>query len=69
MFDKLKRGGAIDEPTEDRRYLGWEPDVFVNWQVTDDVTLVMRYGLYFPGSAIPKDDTRQFFYAGVTYAF
>jgi hypothetical protein len=68
-FDKLRSHGAIDEPTTDSRYLGWEPDLFVNWQVTDDVTLVMRYGIFFPGSAVPSDEQRQFFYAGLTYAF
>ena len=68
-FGKLRQDGPIDEPTDSSRYLGWEPDLFLNWQVTEDVTLVMRYGIFFPGSAIPDDDPRQFFYAGLTYAF
>lgn len=68
-FGKTARNGAIDEPTEDRRYLGFEPDVFVNWQAADDVTLVLRYGIFFPGDAVPSGDARQFFYAGLTYAF
>jgi hypothetical protein len=68
-FGKFRRDGAIDEPSTDSRYLGWEPDLFINWQVTDDVTFVLRYGVFFPGSGIPSDDARQFFYAGLTYAF
>jgi hypothetical protein len=68
-YGKMRRDGAIDEPSGDSRYLGWEPDLFVNWQITDDVTLVLRYGVFFPGSGIPSDDCRQFLYAGLTYAF
>ena len=42
----------------------------MNWQVTNDVTLALRYGIFFPGTAIDNNQqTRQFFYAGVTYAF
>jgi hypothetical protein len=29
----------------------------------------MRYGVFFPGEAIPDRDPRQFFYAAVTYSF
>jgi len=68
-FAKLRRSGAIDEPSDNQRYLGWEPDLFLNWQVADDVTFVLRYGIFFPGDALPSDDHRQFFYAGLTYAF
>lgn len=69
VFEKTARNGAIDEPTQNRRYLGFEPDVFVNWQMADDLTLVLRYGIFFPGEAVPSDEKRQFFYAGLTYAF
>ena len=69
VFNKLREQGPIDEPTSDSRYLGWEPDLFVNWQASDDVTLVLRYGIFFPGDAIASDEHRQFFYAGLTYAF
>lgn len=68
-YGKMRRDGGIDEASDNARFVGWEPDLFVNWQVTEDVTLVMRYGIFFPGSAIPSDDHRQFFYAGLTYAF
>ena len=72
VFGKTRRDAPIDEPTSDNRYLGCEPDVFVNWQITDDVTFAVRYGLFFPGAAIPSGDqnhVRQFLYAAVTYAF
>ena len=42
----------------------------MNWQLTSDVTLAARYGLFFPqGSAFPIDDVRQFLFVGVTFAF
>ena len=44
--------------------------LFRSWQITSDVTLALRYGIFFPGAAIVSDDKpRQFFGAGVTYAF
>jgi hypothetical protein len=72
VFGKTDRGAPIDEPTSSGRYLGLEPDLSVNWQITDDVTFALRYGIFFPGEAIPSDDPdhlRQFLYSGVTYEF
>jgi hypothetical protein len=69
VFAKMAADGPIDEPTTGGRYLGFEPDVFLNWQVSNDVTLAVRYGVFFPGSAIAGDDSaRHFFFVGVTYA-
>jgi hypothetical protein len=70
VYNKLDSGASIDEPTFDRGYLGFEPDFFLNWQISSDVTLALRYGIFFPGSAIvADDDPRHFIGAGVTYAF
>jgi Alginate export len=70
MYNKLDADGPIDEPTFDKSYLGFEPDIFINWQISSDVTIALRYGIFFPGSAIvADDDPRQFIGAGVTYAF
>ncbi len=69
-FFKFRADAPIDETTSDDRYLGWEPDVYINWQVSSDVTFALRYGVFFPGSAIESDDhPRNFFYMGVTFAF
>jgi hypothetical protein len=71
FFAKTQETAPIDEATLNSRYLGFEPDLFLNWRPTDDVTLVLRYGLFVPGDAIPEGQpnfVRQFFYAGVTYA-
>jgi hypothetical protein len=70
FFAKTDKDAPIDEETFDERYLGWEPDVFINWQITSDVTIALRYGVFFPGDAIVFDDEpRHYIGAGVTYAF
>lgn len=69
IFGKMDREAPIDEITGDQRYLGWEPDFFLNWQILDDVTLALRYGLFFPSDAFPEDGTRQSFFVGLSYAF
>jgi hypothetical protein len=70
LFGKLDKDAPIDEPTASRRYLAWEPDVFLNWQIMSDVTLAVRYGISFPsGEAFPLDDSRQFFSFSMSFAF
>ena len=70
-YFKLEKDAPIDETTEtDSQYLGVEPDLFLNWQITSDVTFALRYGVFFPGSAIVADENpRHFFFTGVTFAF
>jgi hypothetical protein len=70
FYNKFNDNAPINEPTYNKAYLGFEPDIFLNWQITSDVTLAIRYGIFFPGAAIVNDsENRQFFGAGVTYAF
>jgi hypothetical protein len=70
VFNKMDPNAPIDEPTLEGRYLGWEPDVYINWQITSDVTLAIRYGIFFPASdTVISDESRQFFFAGLTFAF
>ena len=70
VFTKANPDAPIDEFTGDSRYLGAEADLFVNWQISSDVALTLRYGCFFPGEAIETDhDERHFFFTGLTYAF
>ena len=70
VYSKFNDDAPIDETTAGQRFLGFEPDVYLNWQVTSDVTLAVRYGAFFPqASAFPSDEVRHFFFAGVTFAF
>ena len=70
VFNKLDRFGPIDEATNNSRYLGIEPDFFLTWPITTDLTLSVRYGVFFPGAAIEGfRGARNFVYTGLTYAF
>jgi len=70
IFGKVDRNAPIDEGTFEGRYLGVEPDIFLNWQISSDVTLALRYGVFFPNSdVVVSSESRQFFFAGLTFAF
>ncbi len=70
VYGKVQDGAPIDESTSVNTYLGWEPDVFINWQIVSDVTLAVRYGVFIPSNrAFLDDSTRQFFSIGLTFAF
>jgi Alginate export len=70
LFGKLDSSAPIDEPTGNDFLLGVEPDLYANWQITSDVSLAVRYGVFFPGSTVAGDgDARHFFYTGVTFGF
>lgn len=70
IYSKHTATGAISEPTTDDPFLGWEPDLFANWQITSDLSMAVRYGVFFPGTAIVADsDPRHFLFTGVTLAF
>jgi hypothetical protein len=70
ILGKLDHHAPIDEPTNNHRYLGVEPDIYLNWQATSDVTVALRYGVFVPSSRnFVRDASRQFFYATVTYGF
>ena len=45
--------------------------LYMNWQITSDLTLALRYGIFFPSSDAfgANDDPRHFFYGGLTFAF
>ncbi len=70
LFNKVSPSDAIDEASDNNRFLGWEPDIYVNWQITSDLTLALRYGCFFPDHALLNDDdARQYIYGGLTFAF
>ncbi len=70
VYNKLDSGAPIDEATSNNHFLGVEADVYANWRVTSDFGVFVRYGVYFPGTAVSADnDERHYLYAGVAYAF
>jgi hypothetical protein len=66
---KILEDAPIEEPTSDDRYLGFEPDLLLNWRLTSDLSFTARYGVFFPGAAIEENDVRQFIYLGLTLSF
>ena len=71
LFHKLDDDAPLNVGTTRNSYVGSEIDLALDWRITSDVTATLRYALFFPGEAMPdqEDDIRQFFFAGVTYAF
>ena len=70
VFGKFNSNAPEDEPTTDDWFLGVEPDLYLNWQVTSDLTFALRYGVFFPGAAIVQDEhPRNFVFAGFTFSF
>lgn len=71
FYTKDKRSGAISDTqaTVHSSWVGWEWDAYLNWRITSDVSLTVRYGVFSPGEAFHDRDCRHFLYAGVTYSF
>jgi hypothetical protein len=71
LFWKNRRAGAVSDPTADIQsgYLGWEIDVYANWEITHDLACTARYGVFFPGKAFSDRTTRTFFLVGMTWSF
>ena len=64
------RGGISDPLAERRdRDLGQEIDTYINWRVLSDVSLSLRYGVFFPGDAYRIQEAAQFMLATLTYSF
>lgn len=70
LYGKTVRQGPIDELTTDDRFLGTELGTFATWRVLEDLTVQVRYAVFFPGDAIFGTHTpRQFVYLSMTYSF
>jgi hypothetical protein len=71
LFAKTNSQAPIDQPTiPGHQYLGWEPDLYLNWELASDVTFTVRYGVFFPnGASFPSNTARQFLFTGATFAF
>jgi hypothetical protein len=77
VFSKFDSDAPISEPTDDSGFLGWETDLFANWQITSDLSLALRYGCFVPGDAMgdvpngqsTSSSVRHFFYSGLTLGF
>lgn len=71
FYGKMNENGNVGEVTDsDERYLGSAIDLYANWQITSDLGLNVRYGVFFPGDAvIINKDPRQFLFTSLVLAF
>ena len=71
LYWKHHRAAAVSDytATEGSGYLGWEIDVYANWEITNDLFWTTRYGVFLPGSAFEDQTTRTFLLVGVTWSF
>jgi len=75
MYGYLYRKAVASELISDSRAfldsadIGQEVDVLLRWRILSDLGFYVNYGCFFPGKAYLDDSPRNFFSAGVTYAF
>jgi hypothetical protein len=75
LYGYLYRKAVASELISDSRAfldstdVGQEIDVFLRWRILSDLGVSLNYGCFFPGKAYQEDSPRNFFTAGMTYAF
>jgi hypothetical protein len=63
--------GSQPERRGSNAWLGFEADFYANWQITSDLSVALRYGVFMPdsGTLASDSDFRHFFFSGLTLAF
>ncbi len=71
FFGKVNTDSPNSISTTDDKWIGWEMDWKLDWRIMTDVNFNLRYGVFFPGDAMPigLDDVRHFVYGGISYSF
>lgn len=70
LYGKLNKNAPIEETTDDHTFLGVETDFFANWRITNDLSMALRYGVFFGGDALTNNShPRNFFFTSFTLAF
>lgn len=71
LYHKNRSNAAVSDYTAGQQagYLGWEMDYYTNWRLTSDLSLTVRYGVFFPGDAFDDRTTRTFLLTGLTWSF
>ncbi|MCA8939583.1 MAG: alginate export family protein, partial [Planctomycetes bacterium] len=54
---------------EDKRGVGYEIDLYADLAIASDLDFGIRGGVFVPGNAFEKDDTRNFFSAYLNFSF
>lgn len=72
LFNREKAGGPVSDPLAtnvNESYLGTEVDLYANWRITSDLSVVLRYGRFWTGDAYPTSERRDFVYTGIVFSF
>ena len=74
LFTRLESDAPISVQTRltGSNLVGGEIDATLDWRLSSDVNLNLRYGIFMPNSSVffpGEGGARDFIYAGVTYAF
>ena len=69
--DEQRAGTSDFESTDNDADVGQEWDVYLHWQVMEQLRASLRYGIFFSGDAFPEatNDNTEFFSASLTYSF
>lgn len=70
-YRKDESDGGISDPFAgfDSASIGHELDVYLQWAIFSDLSLSLRYGVFFPGSAYDDDGSRPFFSISTIFSF
>ncbi len=75
-MSKHKRGGGISTRKQqifNNKDVGWELDLYAQWEVYSDLLVTFKYGHYDPGNAFDSQQGMRrnldYIYIGVTYSF
>lgn len=70
-FWKQKKGGPVSDfrANVSTRDLGREVDLYANWRIFSDLSLMVRYARFWTSNAFTNDEKRDYMYAGLIYSF
>ncbi len=68
---RQKKGAPVSDfrANVQDRDLGHEVDVYANWKVFSDLSVMLRYGRFWTGDAFGDEEARDYMYAGMIYSF
>ena len=74
LFMKVDNEAPVSVLTQQggSNLMGGEIDCILDWRMTSDLNLNLRYGIFMPNTSVFFPDqgrARDFFYSGITYAF
>ena len=70
-FWKQKKSGPVSDFRANvaTRELGHEVDIYANWRLLSDLSVMLRYGRFWTGDGLSDGEKRDFMYAGLVYSF